>query len=968
MSRRLVHLVAALGLLAGLAWWPAAHATTYYVRGDGGDATQCTGTTNAAYPGSGQHLACAYKHPFILLPPNGNAEAMQPTLMQPGDTLVIEGGSYMMGYGAPGQTSSGCDSGYAWDCEISNIPSGIDAAHPTVVTGDCSNIPELWGTQRVSSIFNLASVHDVKLACLNLTDHSKCIEFYQPTTNTGGVTACERNTYPFGTWASTGIHAQDVTDLTLDTLDIHGFADYGINAGRLSGTTMVNNVTLRGNGWGGWSGDLGGNNHTSTDSGTLNFTGLDVEWNGCAENYPDDATIVGCWGQNEGGYGDGFAEAWTGGNWNFSDSVFSHNTQDGLDMLYANGTGTVTMDRLTAAMNAGNGVKVSGTATLTNSVVNAWCDDWAGYPIAGDGSSGVAGSQCRAQGTAVVMEFVGTNEAATLAYNTITGNGDTLFVGGGSDDGFAPDATDVTVFDNNILLGQVSAIPKNGGAYTAFDWYTDGTYGGLIQYDDNLLWHVRNSACPLAGPGNLCMDPGLANEALDGFDPTPLVSSPAIGNANQAVFDSTHDWTGQPRPATQATLGAVEYQGSSGGGVPQAAFTAATNGLTATFTDASTDAGGTIGAWAWTFGDGGTGTGATASHTYAAAGSYSVTLTVTDAASGKTSSTTQTVTVSAPPPAGGTPDARFAWTADGLTATFTDASTDKGGTLGAWAWTFGDGGTSSGQSPVHTYAAAGSYSVTETVTDAANGKTSSMTQTVTVTAPPPPGGTPEAAFTVRTLGLTATFTDGSSDAGGTLGAWAWTFGDGSTSTTESPVHTYAAAGSYPVTLTVTDAVSGRTSSTTQTVTVKTPPPGCNGHSVAPGCGGTVSPVPWRGPDHPPVPPAHRTVPTSQHVAHPVAWAEARWASLPARRNDLVQAGDAGAAPRLGVHGTVQETARTLFRRVSGNPSGKTGAAGFDVRQSTSATAPTRTLPHGTAQPQASQRTGWRGWLARFWPD
>ncbi|MRD46590.1 PKD domain-containing protein [Caenimonas koreensis DSM 17982] len=165
---------------------------------------------------------------------------------------------------------------------------------------------------------------------------------------------------------------------------------------------------------------------------------------------------------------------------------------------------------------------------------------------------------------------------------------------------------------------------------------------------------------------------------------------------------------------------------------------------------------------------------------------------------------------------GGTPTANFTFKTTGLTAAFTDTSTDSGGTIGAHAWTFGDGGTSSATNPSHTYAAAGSYSVTEKVTDSANGKTSSKTSTVTVSAG---GGVPSANFTVTTSGLTANFTDTSTDSGGTIGSRAWTFGDGTTSTKANPSHTYASAGTYSVSETVKDSVNGSISTKTATVTV-----------------------------------------------------------------------------------------------------------------------------------------------------
>ncbi|MEO5559713.1 MAG: PKD domain-containing protein [Dokdonella sp.] len=76
------------------------------------------------------------------------------------------------------------------------------------------------------------------------------------------------------------------------------------------------------------------------------------------------------------------------------------------------------------------------------------------------------------------------------------------------------------------------------------------------------------------------------------------------------------------------------------------------------------------------------------------------------------------------------PVANFGSSTSGLTANFTDSSTDSDGSIASRAWTFGDGGTSTATNPSHTYAAAGTYSVTLAVTDnggATNGKTSSVT-------------------------------------------------------------------------------------------------------------------------------------------------------------------------------------------------------------------------------------------------
>ena len=163
------------------------------------------------------------------------------------------------------------------------------------------------------------------------------------------------------------------------------------------------------------------------------------------------------------------------------------------------------------------------------------------------------------------------------------------------------------------------------------------------------------------------------------------------------------------------------------------------------------------------------------------------------------------------------PTASFTSTCDGLTCSFTDTSSDSDGTLTGWNWDFADGSPSTLTNPTHTFAASGSYLVTLTVTDS-DGAESTATQTVTVIKPNDP---PVAAFTVACTLLSCTFTDGSTDADGTIAGWNWTFGDGTTSTAQNPSKSFAAAGTYSVTLVVTDD-GGATASTTKSVTVTLP--------------------------------------------------------------------------------------------------------------------------------------------------
>lgn len=170
------------------------------------------------------------------------------------------------------------------------------------------------------------------------------------------------------------------------------------------------------------------------------------------------------------------------------------------------------------------------------------------------------------------------------------------------------------------------------------------------------------------------------------------------------------------------------------------------------------------------------------------------------------------------------PVASFEAVATGLeVALDASASSDADGTVESYAWDLGDGRTATGRTLRHTYAAAGTYTVTLTVTDD-DGGTDATSRQVTVTAPPP-NQPPAAQVAATTAGLRVDVDgSGSSDPDGTVAAHAWTFGDGGTATGPTASHTYAAAGTYTVTLTVTDD-DGATATAERQVTVTAPPAG-----------------------------------------------------------------------------------------------------------------------------------------------
>jgi PKD repeat protein len=238
--------------------------------------------------------------------------------------------------------------------------------------------------------------------------------------------------------------------------------------------------------------------------------------------------------------------------------------------------------------------------------------------------------------------------------------------------------------------------------------------------------------------------------------------------------------------------------------------------LTVTFTDQTA---GNPTTWAWDFNNDGTvdSTIQNPSYIYTAAGTYTVKLTVANAGGSDDETKTGYITVS---PAVAAPVVAFSGTPTSgtapLTVQFTDASTN---TPTSWAWTFGDGGTSTVQNPSHVYLSEGSYSVTLTASNAGGSdsetKTGYTTVTTAVVAPVAAfSGTP----TSGTAPLTVAFTDTSTNSP-TL--WTWNFGDGDSSSVQSPSHTYTTAGTYTVILTATNAGGSDSETKTGYITVST---------------------------------------------------------------------------------------------------------------------------------------------------
>ena len=149
-------------------------------------------------------------------------------------------------------------------------------------------------------------------------------------------------------------------------------------------------------------------------------------------------------------------------------------------------------------------------------------------------------------------------------------------------------------------------------------------------------------------------------------------------------------------------------------------------------------------------------------------------------------------------------DAPLAVTLDG------SGSFDQDGTVVAHEWDFGDGSTGTGSVVSHTYSTVGGYTAVLTVTDS-QGLTSSQSVQIQATAPNiPPTAVIAASATSGAAPLAVTFNgSGSTDPDGTISSYAWNFGDGTTASGSVATKTFNTAGTYTVTLTVTDNRGGR---------------------------------------------------------------------------------------------------------------------------------------------------------------
>lgn len=218
--------------------------------------------------------------------------------------------------------------------------------------------------------------------------------------------------------------------------------------------------------------------------------------------------------------------------------------------------------------------------------------------------------------------------------------------------------------------------------------------------------------------------------------------------------------------------------------------------LTVQFQDATI---GSASSWLWDLGrnDGSTSSLQNPSAIYTEPGTYTIVLTVNGSVSKTKTAFIQVFEK---------PTIDWSTQAQGVcspvTVVFTDQSSTVSGALSEWLWLFGDGGSSTVQSPTHIYENAGNYSVTLSVKNSHGCQTTRIKENSIST----PGV--KAHFSADkeiacTLPAEILFTN--SSAGGANLIYEWDFGDNTTSTEVNPAHTFQHAGDFEVTLTVSDA-------------------------------------------------------------------------------------------------------------------------------------------------------------------
>ncbi|GEM_PF-2094724 len=211
------------------------------------------------------------------------------------------------------------------------------------------------------------------------------------------------------------------------------------------------------------------------------------------------------------------------------------------------------------------------------------------------------------------------------------------------------------------------------------------------------------------------------------------------------------------------------------------------------FTDQSLAGDAPIVKWEWDFGDGSpVSNKQNPTHDFTAAGTYNVQLIVTDRSGCQDQITKKIRILRGPDAKIGVPG----YWCLGLPLHFKDKSVPGDAPINAWKWTFGDGGNSNLQNPVHTYTSTGAgliITLKVTDTNGCSDQADDLLDIITVLAS-------IAGDSTGCEGESLNFQAAALPAGKNY-RWKWDFGDGSTDTVQNTSHAFQNKGSYTLQLT-----------------------------------------------------------------------------------------------------------------------------------------------------------------------
>lgn len=391
-------------------------------------------------------------------------------------------------------------------------------------------------------------------------------------------------------------------------------------------------------------------------------------------------------------------------------------------------------------------------------------------------------------GTIPSASFTSTVTASTATFTNTSVNG-TTYAWDFGDNSNGTDANPTHTYANDGTYTVVLTATNNCGTST----FTQNVVV-ITEPEAGFTANTTNGCGPLAVQFSDLSSENTTSWSWSFPGGTPDNSTdenPSVVYATSGSYDVTLIATGPGGSNTYTQTNFITVNGS-----PVGSFTAAVNQNTASFTNTSVNAT----SYMWTFGDGSSSVEANPSHTYAADGTYTVILQATNNCG--TTIVEQSVTITTAPVAAFTFNSSMGCAP--LAVLFNNTSSNNT-TSYSWIFEGGSPATSTDANPVTTWNTPGVYLVTLTASNGAGSSTATASITVNTV--------PTAAFTAQTAGLSVVLTNTTQNAD----SYVWTFGDGGTSTESNPTHTYAATGTYTVTLVATNGCGSIT--VTQEVTI-----------------------------------------------------------------------------------------------------------------------------------------------------